>query len=203
MFALAVTVAIRTGAPTHVPSWALRSSLVYSLELVFATVGVLYALLTVAIHGVLARGDSNDDLQGGLHLGAGAHEGNRGRDRDPSEAGREPGSGLDYAHRSSRPRSGEAELRSRRNGIPPQAPRPEHDESGRGTDMPAGRPCRGSTPRSAARVSGLPCGAGRRAGRRTCSAARARPPVPVHVVGPPERPCPYSARWTRPRESLV
>jgi hypothetical protein len=53
MFALAVTGAIRTGTPTHVPSWALRSSLVYSLELVLATVGALYALLTVAIHTVL------------------------------------------------------------------------------------------------------------------------------------------------------
>jgi hypothetical protein len=53
MFALAVTVAIRTGAPTHVPSWALRSSLVYSLELVLATVGASYALLTVATHIVL------------------------------------------------------------------------------------------------------------------------------------------------------
>ena len=53
MFTLAVAVAIRTRAPTHVPSWALRSSLVYSLELVLATVGALYALLTVAIHTVL------------------------------------------------------------------------------------------------------------------------------------------------------
>src|SRR5438552_18834133 len=53
MFVLAVTVAIRTGAPRHVPSWALRSSLIYLLELVLATVGALYALLTVAIHTVL------------------------------------------------------------------------------------------------------------------------------------------------------
>src|ERR687885_71136 len=53
MFALAVTVALRTAAPRQVPSWALRSSLVYSLELVLATVGALYALLTVAIHTVL------------------------------------------------------------------------------------------------------------------------------------------------------
>jgi hypothetical protein len=53
MFALAVIVAIRTGAPTHVPSWALRSRLVYALELVLATVGALYALLSVAIHTVV------------------------------------------------------------------------------------------------------------------------------------------------------
>jgi hypothetical protein len=53
MFVLALAVAIRTGTPRHVPSWALRSSLVYSLELVLATVGALYALLTVAIHTVL------------------------------------------------------------------------------------------------------------------------------------------------------
>ena len=53
MFALAVTVALRTGAPTQPPSWALRSSLVYLLEVVLATVGALYALLTVAIHTVL------------------------------------------------------------------------------------------------------------------------------------------------------
>jgi hypothetical protein len=53
MFALAVTVAIHTGAPKQPPSWALRSSLVYTLELVLATVGALYALLTVAIHTVL------------------------------------------------------------------------------------------------------------------------------------------------------
>lgn len=53
MFALAVTVAIRTGAPKQPPSWALRSSLIYLLELVLATVGALYALLTVAIHTVL------------------------------------------------------------------------------------------------------------------------------------------------------
>jgi hypothetical protein len=48
-----VTVAIGTGAPRQPPSWALRSSLVYLLELVLATVGVLYALLTVAIHTIL------------------------------------------------------------------------------------------------------------------------------------------------------
>jgi hypothetical protein len=53
MFALAATVAIHTGTPEHPPSWALRSNLVYSLELALATVGVLYALLTVAIHTVL------------------------------------------------------------------------------------------------------------------------------------------------------
>jgi hypothetical protein len=53
MFALAVTVAIRTGAPRQPPSWALRSSLIYLLELVLATVGALYALLTVAIHTVV------------------------------------------------------------------------------------------------------------------------------------------------------
>jgi hypothetical protein len=53
MFALAVTVAIRTGAPRQVPSWALRSSLIYLLELVLATVGASYALLTVAVHTVL------------------------------------------------------------------------------------------------------------------------------------------------------
>jgi hypothetical protein len=53
MFVLAVTVTIRTGAPSQPPSWALRSNLVYSLELVLATVGALYALLTVAIHTVL------------------------------------------------------------------------------------------------------------------------------------------------------
>jgi hypothetical protein len=53
MFTLAVTVAIRTDAPTHVPSWALHSSLVYSLELVLATVGALYALLTVAVHTIV------------------------------------------------------------------------------------------------------------------------------------------------------
>ena len=55
MFALAVTVAIRTGTPKQPPSWALRSSLIYLIELVLATVGALYALLTVAIHTV-ARG---------------------------------------------------------------------------------------------------------------------------------------------------
>jgi hypothetical protein len=53
MFALAVTAAIRTGAPKDPPSWALRSSLIYLLELVLATVGAFYALLTVAIHTVL------------------------------------------------------------------------------------------------------------------------------------------------------
>jgi membrane-bound ClpP family serine protease len=53
MFAFGVTVAIRTGAPKQAPSWALRSSLVYLLELVLATVGTLYVLLTVAIHTVL------------------------------------------------------------------------------------------------------------------------------------------------------
>ena len=53
MFTLAVTVAIRTGTPKHPPSWALRSSLIYLLELVLATVGALYALLTVAVHTVL------------------------------------------------------------------------------------------------------------------------------------------------------
>ena len=53
MFALAVAAAIRTGAPKDPPSWALRSSLIYLLELVLATVGAMYALLTVAIHTVL------------------------------------------------------------------------------------------------------------------------------------------------------
>jgi hypothetical protein len=53
MFALAVTAAIRTGAPKDPPSWALRSSVIYLLELVLATVGAFYALLTVAIHTVL------------------------------------------------------------------------------------------------------------------------------------------------------
>ena len=53
MFALAVTIAIRTGAPRHPPSWALRSSMIYLLELILATVGASYALLTVAIHTVL------------------------------------------------------------------------------------------------------------------------------------------------------
>lgn len=53
MFALAVTAAIRTGAPKDPPSWSLHSSLIYVLELVLATVGALYALLTVAIHTVL------------------------------------------------------------------------------------------------------------------------------------------------------
>jgi hypothetical protein len=55
MFALAVTAAIRTGAPKDPPSWALRSSFVYSLELVLATVGALYALLTVAKLGAWTR----------------------------------------------------------------------------------------------------------------------------------------------------
>ena len=53
MFALGVTVAIRTGTPKHPPSWALRNSVIYLLELVLATVGALYALLTVAIHTIL------------------------------------------------------------------------------------------------------------------------------------------------------
>jgi hypothetical protein len=53
MFVLAVVVAIRTGAPSYTPTWALRSSLIYLLELVLATVGALYALLTVAVHTVL------------------------------------------------------------------------------------------------------------------------------------------------------
>jgi hypothetical protein len=53
MFVLAVTVALRTGAPSPPPSWALRSGLIYLLELVLATIGALYALLTVAIHTVL------------------------------------------------------------------------------------------------------------------------------------------------------
>jgi hypothetical protein len=53
MFALAVAVAISTGAPKQPPSWALRSSLIYLLELALATVGASYALLTVAIHAVL------------------------------------------------------------------------------------------------------------------------------------------------------
>jgi hypothetical protein len=53
MFALAVTVAIRTRAPRHPPSWALRNSLIYLLELVLTTVGALYALLTVAIHTIV------------------------------------------------------------------------------------------------------------------------------------------------------
>ena len=53
MFALAATVAIRTGAPSRAPSWALRSTLIYLLELVLATVGALYTLLTVAIHTVV------------------------------------------------------------------------------------------------------------------------------------------------------
>jgi hypothetical protein len=55
MFVLAAVVAIRTGAPRHPPSWALRSSLTYLLELVLAMVGALYALLTVAIH-IVVRG---------------------------------------------------------------------------------------------------------------------------------------------------
>jgi hypothetical protein len=45
MFVLAVTVALRTGTPRQPPSWALRSSLIYLLELVLATVGASYALL--------------------------------------------------------------------------------------------------------------------------------------------------------------
>ena len=53
MFALAVTVALRTNAPKHPPSWALQSNLIYLLELVLATVGASYALLTVAVHTVL------------------------------------------------------------------------------------------------------------------------------------------------------
>src|SRR5919199_1110337 len=53
MFALAVTAAIRTGAPKDPPSWALRSSLIYLLELVLATVGASYTLLTMAIPTVL------------------------------------------------------------------------------------------------------------------------------------------------------
>ena len=53
MFALAVTVAIRTGAPKQPPSWALHSSVIYLLELLLATIGAFYALLTVAIHTVL------------------------------------------------------------------------------------------------------------------------------------------------------
>jgi hypothetical protein len=53
MFALATAVALQTGAPRHAPSWALRSGLIYRLELVLVTVGALYALLTVAIHTVL------------------------------------------------------------------------------------------------------------------------------------------------------
>ena len=53
MFVLAVVVTIRTGAPSPVPGWALRSSLIYLLELVLVTVGTLYVLLTVAIHTVL------------------------------------------------------------------------------------------------------------------------------------------------------
>jgi hypothetical protein len=53
MFALAVAAAVRAGAPKDPPSWALRSSVIYVLELVLATVGAFYALLTVAIHTVL------------------------------------------------------------------------------------------------------------------------------------------------------
>jgi hypothetical protein len=53
MFVLAAAVTIRTGAPRHAPSWALRSSLIYLLELVLTTVGALYALLTLAIHTVV------------------------------------------------------------------------------------------------------------------------------------------------------
>jgi hypothetical protein len=76
MFALAVTVAIRTGAPRQPPSWALRSSLIYLLEFVLATVGALYALLTVAIHTVV-RGDTDDDLEGRVHMGTRGDEGGR------------------------------------------------------------------------------------------------------------------------------
>ena len=53
MFVLAAAVAIRTGAPRHTPSWALRSSLIYLLELVVATVAALYVLLTLAVHTIL------------------------------------------------------------------------------------------------------------------------------------------------------
>ena len=53
MFVLAVTVAVRTGVPQHSPSWTLRSGVVYLLELVLATVGACYALLTVAIYTLL------------------------------------------------------------------------------------------------------------------------------------------------------
>jgi hypothetical protein len=53
MFVLAVTFAIRTGAPRHVPGWALRSNLIYLLELVLATVAALYALVSVAIHTIV------------------------------------------------------------------------------------------------------------------------------------------------------
>jgi hypothetical protein len=53
MFVLAVTVALRTGAPMQPPSWALRSSLIFFLERVLATVAALYALLSVGIHTVL------------------------------------------------------------------------------------------------------------------------------------------------------
>ena len=53
MFAVAVSVAIRTGTPKHPPSWALRSGAIYLLELVLATVGASYALLALAVHTVL------------------------------------------------------------------------------------------------------------------------------------------------------
>jgi hypothetical protein len=53
MFALAVTVALRTGESRQPPSWALRSSVVYMLEHVLAVVGALYALLAVAIHTIV------------------------------------------------------------------------------------------------------------------------------------------------------
>jgi hypothetical protein len=53
MFVLAVTVAVRTGAPRHAPSWALRSSLIYRLELVVATVGASYALVAMAVHTIV------------------------------------------------------------------------------------------------------------------------------------------------------
>ena len=48
MFVLDTVVAIRTGAPRHTPSWALRSSLISLLELLLATVGAVYALLKAA-----------------------------------------------------------------------------------------------------------------------------------------------------------
>ena len=53
MFVLATAAAIRTDTPRPVPNWALRSSLIYLLELVLATVGASYALVTVAIHTVV------------------------------------------------------------------------------------------------------------------------------------------------------
>ena len=51
-FTLALTFAIRTRPPEPVPGWALRNSLIYFLELVLAIVGLVYALLTLAIHTV-------------------------------------------------------------------------------------------------------------------------------------------------------